>query len=136
MAFNDIVSLSVIGLYSSYLLCCSLFLWRRCTSSIKPHSDSVTVIGPGRLHWGVWRIPGVFGIGNNIFACLYLVLLVFWSVWPPSTPVTPATMNFSVLIWGATLLFAVLWYMAVARKVYKGPIVEVQLETSLVTQRM
>ena len=86
------------------------------------------MIGPGRLYWGVWRIPGVLGIANNIFACLYLILLIFWSFWPPATPVAPSTMNFAVLIWGSLIIFAVGWYFAVARKTYKGPVVEVQLE--------
>ena len=52
VAFNDIVLLSVVGLYSSYLLVCSLLLWRRLQGSIKPFDESTVFIGPGKLHWG------------------------------------------------------------------------------------
>lgn len=34
-AFNDIVSLSVSSLYSSYLICASLLLYRRLTGGIE-----------------------------------------------------------------------------------------------------
>ncbi|KAI1657192.1 putative GABA permease [Daldinia decipiens] len=79
IAFSNIVNLSVVGLYSSYLLSCSLLLWRRLQhQGIKAHdSDSY-----GNIQWGPWRIPGVLGVINNAFACLYLFVLWFWAFWP------------------------------------------------------
>lgn len=52
VAFNNIVSLSVVGLYSSYLLSCSLLLWRRINGSIKPPDSTALRLGPSELHWG------------------------------------------------------------------------------------
>lgn len=79
------------------------------------------------MHWGPWRIPGVLGILNNAFACVYLLVLWFWAFWPPATPVTPETMNFSILTFGAMALFATVWYLIRGSKEYDGPIVEVEL---------
>lgn len=125
VAFNDIVNLSVAGLYSSYLICCALLLWRRCQAgAIQPYDEDTTKIGPGSLRWGPWRVPGLLGILNNAFACLFLALVWFWSFWPPATPVGPATMNFNVLIWGATTLLAILWYLVRGRVEYTGPRLE------------
>lgn len=126
VAFNNIVNLSVAGLYSSYLLCCSLLLWRRLQpQGIMPFNAEVSWVGPGSLRWGPWRIPGIMGIINNVFACMYLLFVWFWSFWPPVTPVTPETMNFSILTWGVTVSFAIIWYFAVGKKEYTGPVVEV-----------
>ena len=85
------------------------------------------MVGPGNLQWGPWRIPGILGVLNNIFACLYLILLWFWAFWPPETPVAPSTMNFSVLMFGGVALFAVIWYMVAGKKQYTGPVIEVEI---------
>ncbi|KAF2230789.1 amino acid transporter [Viridothelium virens] len=120
VAFSDIVLLSVVGLYSSYLLVCSLLLWRRLQGSIKPYNESAVFVGP-------WRVPEPFGTANNIFACIYLALVFFWSFWPPAASVAPASMNYSVLLFGAVMLFSLLWYFFRAREYFKGPIVEIDL---------
>lgn len=128
VAFSNIVNLSIAGLYSSYLISCILLLWRRTQKQgIKLYDPHISRVGPGNLHWGPWRVPGTLGVLNNVFACMYLLLLWFWSFWPPSTPVTPETMSFNVLTFGAVVLFAVIWYAVYGRKVYKGPVVEVML---------
>ncbi|KAI0120315.1 amino acid/polyamine transporter I [Hypoxylon sp. NC0597] len=128
VAFNNIVNLSVVGLYSSYLLCCGLLLWRRLQPRcILPYDPHITMVGPKSLHWGPWHIPGVVGIINNVFACVYLFVFWFWAFWPPATPVVAENMNFSILTFGFMVLFAVIWYLLQGRKEYKGPIVEVEL---------
>lgn len=78
------------------------------------------------LVWGPWRIPGIWGILNNAFACVYLTIILFFSFWPPMTPVTPSTMNYSSLVTGAMLIFSIAYYFVRARKDYQGPIIEVQ----------
>lgn len=41
----------------------------------------------------------------------------------PLTPVvTPETMNWSILMFGSTMLFAVVYYMLVGKKTYKSPV--------------
>jgi choline transport protein len=66
-------------------------------------------------------------VANNLFACVYLVVLWFFSFWPGSVEVTVQSMNFSSVTFGGTVLFAVVWYYVRGRKTYVGPIVEVVL---------
>ena len=130
-AFQNIISLCVSGLFLSYLIVASLLLYRRCTHGIK--EVSISDISPNRaivntsgssLVWGPWRIPGVLGIINNTFACVYLILILIFSFFPSSTPVGPANMNYSILVTGAVVLFSIFYYVIWAKKVYSGPIVE------------
>lgn len=153
-AFNDVISMSVSGLYASYLLPCSFLLWRRATGQIKPHrpSEDRSVAIPARgngdrnashnltlednngdsdvlleeptLEWGPWRLPGLLGTLNNSFACLYCVWVLFWDFWPPTTPVTGENMNYSVLVTGAVIIFAVARYFLGGKVGYRGPLVD------------
>ena len=125
VAFSNIISLSVAGLYSSYLLTCALLLWRRVSGDIKPYSKDANYVGHGFLYWGPWRVPEPLGTVNNVFACVYLTLLLFWSFWPPALPVTPSTMNFSVLVFGASIIFSIVWYVVRGHRHFSGPVMEV-----------
>ena len=130
-AFSDIVSLSVVGLFGSYIITVVLLLWRRIRGDIKPHGSMAigvhTNIAGEPLTWGPWHIPGVFGIFTNSFAVVYLIIVFFFVNWPPVSAPTPATMNYSSLMFGVTMIFSVLYYVFWARKTYTGPVIEVNL---------
>lgn len=128
--FNDVVSLSVSSLFSSYLLSASLLLWRRCTGGIRPISevavtDTVLNVPGAPLVWGPFRIPGVWGIIVNVVAIAYLVIGVFFSLWPPTLEVTASTMNYSVVGTGGVVILSILYYVLYAKGKYHGPIMEV-----------
>jgi choline transport protein len=125
-AFSNIVNLSIGGLYASYFIVCTLLLWRRL-KGIDPYNAHKVMVGPDTLQWGPWKVPGALGVANNLFACVYLVVLWFFSFWPGSVEVTVQSMNFSSVTFGGTVLFAVVWYYVRGRKTYVGPIVEVVL---------
>jgi len=120
--FNDIISLVLVSLYGTYLLACGLLLYRRVRGDI---STGDLPDFPTLYTWGPWRIPGLWGIINNSVACLYLVLLAFFSFWPSFSVVTPATMNYSCVVFGAAIIFSGLYYVVSAHNTYKGPVVEV-----------
>lgn len=146
--------MSVSGLYASYLLPCSFLLWRRVTGQIRPYRASeapnrdVPLEGPNNSHqpvpddssdadvlsekqvleWGPWRVPGKLGILNNIFACAFCVWVLFWDVWPPATPVNAENMNYSVLVTGAVILFAVARYFLGGKVDYRGPLVDYEVK--------
>lgn len=129
-AFNDIVSLSVVGLFGSYFMFAVLLLWRRIRGDIKLYpssADALTNVPGQELTWGPWRIPGALGIMTNSFAIFYIIIVFFFSVWPPMNHPTASTMNYSSLMFGGTMMFSVLYYIFRARHVYTGPIVEANL---------
>ena len=127
IAFNDIVSLAVVGLFGSYFVVAVLLCWRRVRGDIKPYTtDSALTNLPGtQLMWGPWRVPGVLGIVTNGVAIVYLVIILFFCLWPPSNHPTAATMNYSSLMLGATMIFSVVYYFTWARKVYNGPVIQI-----------
>ncbi|KAI9641950.1 hypothetical protein NHQ30_009819 [Ciborinia camelliae] len=127
--FNDVISLSVAGLYTSYLICAVLLLYRRVTGGfqVRPEvSEEPALVNTtgAQLIWGPWHIPGIYGIINNTLAILYLILILFFSFWPPALPVTAANMNYSSLVTGAVMLFCVLYYVTRGKLEWKGPIIE------------
>ena len=126
VAFNDIISLTIDSLFSSYLLVCSLLLWRRCTGTITPHhGGAVNAPGAaGKLVWGPYHVRGIFGIIVNSIACVYITIVLFFSTWPPITPTTAASMNYAVVMFSGVAAISAFYYLVWARKTYKGPIVE------------
>lgn len=93
------------------------------TSDVHP-VEGLTELVQGRFVWGPWRIPGILGTINNCYACVYMIFVIFWSVWPPATPVSASSMNYSVVVTGGVMLLSGLWYVVRGRKEYKGPLVE------------
>jgi len=87
-------------------------------------SSSAANVINARLVWGPFRLPGLLGTINNLYACCYMVFVIFWSVWPPATPVTAATMNYSVVVTGGVMLLSAVWYYVRAKDVYKGPLID------------
>ncbi|KAI2606192.1 putative GABA transporter [Hypoxylon fragiforme] len=124
IALNALLSLAIAALFSSYLLVCGLLLWRRTTGAFQPY-DSSEIMAPDNLIWGPWKLPEPLGVFNNVVACLYSILLLFWSFWPQTTPTTPENANWSILVWGAVVIFSIVWYMVRARHYFTGPIREV-----------
>lgn len=137
VAFNDLTSMSTSGLYLSYMVCCILLLYRRCTGGILNPSDSENANSPvadnaeivntvgAKLVWGPFRLKGIFGIAVNVFAIAYLLVTVFFSFWPPTAEVNTTTMNYSVVGTIGTMLLSFVYYFVRARHVYEGPIIEI-----------
>ncbi|KAM3544071.1 hypothetical protein ARSEF1564_003064 [Beauveria bassiana] len=125
VALNDVLSLSISCLYASYLITLSLFLWRRVTGAVaEPRDDEQETALPDELVWGPWRLNAMLGTANNVFACLYLSFVLFFSFWPPATPVRAETMNYSFLGTGAVMGCSAIYYVFQAKKQYNGPVVE------------
>ncbi|KAI9712457.1 MAG: hypothetical protein M1820_001670 [Bogoriella megaspora] len=132
IAFNDIISITVVGLYSSYLLALVLLFWRRITGAIHDSWSDTLPSEPinthhGQLVWGPFRLPKMIGAIVNAIAIAYLCIVFIFSFWPPAQPVTAATMNYACLVFGATLLFSVVWYFAYARRTYEGPVIDIEV---------
>lgn len=132
------VSLGVSGLYSSYLIPAGLLLYRRCTGGFRmPDSTALPALANttgAEIIWGPWHIPGVIGILNNSFACIYLVIILIFSFFPPAADVDYTTMNYSVLVTGGVAILSTIYYLVWARREYRGPVVEVQHDQWVVNE--
>ena len=95
------------------------------------NADPITVMSDFQLAWGPFKIPGILGIINNLYACLYMIFVIFWSVWPPVTPVNAQTMNYSVVVTGGVIIFSIIWYWVRGRKEYKGPLIDEEVRNVL-----
>ncbi|KAJ3459592.1 hypothetical protein MRS44_015665 [Fusarium solani] len=128
VAFQNVTSLSISCLYASYLIAAVLLLYRRMTKGFTMPSGSdlpaLANTAGAELVWGPFHLPGVFGIANNIFSICYLVVIGFFSFWPPMINPTVDMMNYSVLVTGFVAIFSVVYYFVRGRKEYNGPIVE------------
>lgn len=127
-AFDDLVNLTVAALDSSYLIASGLLLYRRCTGGIVPRR--MALVGndsdDGKLVFGPWYVPGMYGIAVNAFACVYLTIVIFFCMWPSKLPVTAENMNYTALVTIAVIAFSVGYYHFWARRIYTGPVVEVR----------
>lgn len=125
-AFNDVISVGVSSLYASYVLTESLLLWRRIKGDIRhPKQMAGTTWHANELVWGPFHVPGIWGILLNAFGVGYGIIVFIFSFFPQMVNPDATHMNFAVLMTGAIMIFAVIYYFVYARKVYTGPVVEI-----------
>ncbi|KAH7094640.1 amino acid/polyamine transporter I, partial [Paraphoma chrysanthemicola] len=108
--FNAIVSLTVAGFFGSYLTPFTLLLYTR-------------VRYPGRLVPGPWTL-GKWGPWVNGVAVVWGIVVFFFSFWPSQIPVTAMNMNWSCVLWGAVVVFAIVFWFVHGKSVYNGPVIE------------
>ncbi|KAJ5625824.1 Amino acid/polyamine transporter I [Penicillium lagena] len=108
-AFNAIISLTTAGLFTSYEIAIVLMFLKKIKGEHIPY--------------GPWTL-GPFGIAINIASICFLTIAIFFSFFPQGLPVTPANMNWSIVVFSGELILGLLWYAVYGRKVYHGPIVE------------
>ncbi|GAB7352183.1 hypothetical protein MBLNU459_g2662t1 [Dothideomycetes sp. NU459] len=113
VAFNAIVSITIAGLFTSYLIPICLMIRKRLTGE------------DAQLRFGPWRMGKFTGLAVNILSAIYLVISVVFSFFPPGLPVTLQTMNWSCVVWGGIVLLGLVWYAALGRRRYNGPIMEI-----------
>jgi len=106
-AFNAIGSLAVSALLATYMISFTCLIIRRLGNEPLP---------PRR-----WSL-GPAGIFINLGAVVYLLIVWVFIFFPTQTPVTPTTMNWNVVMFGGTMIFAVVYYIAVGRKTYTAPV--------------
>jgi choline transport protein len=110
VAFNAIVSLTIAGLFSSYFIPIALIASKRLTSK--------------DIRWGPWRLGPKLGFVINLFSMCFLAISIVFSFFPPGIPVTLVSMNWSILVFGGTVVLGILFYIVRGHKNYNGPIVE------------
>lgn len=107
VAFNSIASLGTCALLSSYIISISCMFLKR------------------------WRneplLPSKFGLGKagiwvNGIAVVYLSMAFTFAFFPTFPHPTPDLMNWNILIYGAVVVFSLVYFFIKGRKVYEGPV--------------
>ena len=110
-AFNALISVVLIGQYSTYVMPIVLILVRRISNT-------------KNIPFGPWNL-GIFGIPINVLSIAFSFLTITFNLLPPYMPVTSANLNYAGVIFGVMLIVsAVLWIFR-GKRHYAGPIREV-----------
>ncbi|RMD44987.1 hypothetical protein DV735_g109, partial [Chaetothyriales sp. CBS 134920] len=108
IALNNITSLSLSAIISSYIVSIGLVFWRRLT-----HRPLL----PAKF-----TLSRPVGLFLNAMSLAFLLLVFVFSFFPGTVSPTAAEMNWAILIYGAVMVFALLHYVISARNVYDGPV--------------
>jgi choline transport protein len=112
IAFNSIISISLVGLLLSYGTVIVTIAIRRSQPEPLP---------PSFLKW-----PKVVGYGLNIFALCYLIIAFIFVFFPVAPNPDAASMNWSIVIAGGVILFAAIYYVVRAKRTYTGPVTRIK----------
>ncbi|RBR18918.1 uncharacterized protein FIESC28_05840 [Fusarium coffeatum] len=107
VAFTVLVSLSTLGIMSTYLLSIGCVLLKRIKGE--------------QLPFARWSL-GKFGLVINAFSVLYSLFIVILCCFPLTLPVDTATANWAPLIWFGVILIAAVAYVMHGRKAYTPPV--------------
>lgn len=107
IAFNIILSIGSVSLITSYMVSLSCITWRR----IKGLPLLETRFSLGRA-----------GLVVNIVSILFLLVLFVMSFFPPIPNPPPSAMNWAVVVYGAVLIMATIYWFISARHNYVGPV--------------
>ena len=116
-AFNELVCLTVIGQYTSYLLSTTLLLMRK--------------LGQKHVPLGPFQIGYPFGYLVNGFSMAFSVMVVILSVFPPYQPVSAQNLNYVSPVFGSVLLLSLASWFIFASRTYSGPVREVIENTNV-----
>ncbi|OAA67120.1 amino acid permease [Niveomyces insectorum RCEF 264] len=107
VAFNAIGSLAVSALLGTYLISFSFLILRRLRGPALPAS-----------RWSLGR----WGLAVNVGAVAFLAVVWVFVFFPQTATVTPETMNWNVVMFCGTMIFAVVYYFAWGHKCYRPPV--------------
>ena len=91
---------------------------------------SISCIALKRIR-GEPLLPSKFRLGRaglplNIASLVFLVFIFIFQFFPMGPRPTPAGMNWSILMFGATIIFSWVFYYVKGRHVYAGPVAYVR----------
>ena len=112
MGFDAFISLIIASYYSSFILSASVMLNRRLTA---PDCD---------LPWGPFRL-GHSDVPIAVVAIAHSILRAFFSMWPTTVQPNAESMNYCVVVFGAVMIFCLLFWLAYGRKHYTGPVLDI-----------
>lgn len=111
LAFNIIVSLSLLALMSTYSLSIGCVLLRRIRGPALP---------PARWSLGRWGFP------INLLAVVYSSFIVLMSCFPSEPSPAPVDANWAPVIWVLVIILSVVAYVFHGRKHFTPPVMFIE----------
>lgn len=111
LAFNIIVSLSLLALLSTYMISIGCVLLRRLRHQPLPHA-----------RWSLGRL----GVPVNAFAFFYSAFVIVFSCFPVSADPDPADANWAPVVWVGVMIISVVVYLLHGRKHFTPPVMFVE----------
>ncbi|KAK5692864.1 hypothetical protein LTR97_010340 [Elasticomyces elasticus] len=118
-AFNAFVNSAAVTLYITYITPVILGVLKRMRGELIPY-------GPFSL--------GKYRNFVNGFAIVYTLFTSFFLFWPIIANPTTATMNWSIVLVGAVVLFSIFWWFVEGRKSFVGPHIDMTLNQHVATE--
>ncbi|KAH8670667.1 amino acid permease [Ilyonectria robusta] len=117
-AFNAILSMSIIGMYASYMIpiIYMLIFGRK-------------VLSPSE--YGPFKLGSALGPILNVISLVWIVVVIIFSTFPSAMPVTPQNMNYSVVVIAGWLFFGIIYYVGFAKKKFEVPVVSCNVVTGI-----
>ena len=111
LAFNIIVSLSLLALLSTYMISIGCVLLRRIKGQELP---------PAR--WSLGR----FGLAINAFAFAYSAFVIVFCCFPVSVPVALDSANWAPVVWAGVIVISIIVYVVYGKNHYTAPVIFVE----------
>ncbi|KAF6840313.1 Choline transport protein 6 [Colletotrichum plurivorum] len=117
-AFNAILSMAIIGMYSSYIAPIAYMMaYGRKNLSLS--------------EYGPFKLGPVLGPVLNVISLVWMVVVIVFSTFPSAMPVTPQNMNYSTVVMVGWLAFGVVYYYTFGRDKFKVPAVDSNVVTGI-----
>ncbi|PHH91916.1 hypothetical protein CDD83_9783 [Cordyceps sp. RAO-2017] len=113
-AFNAALAMAIIGLYLSYILPIAYMLFNG-RQNLK------------KKDFGPFRLGPILGIICNVISMIWMIVAMIFSTFPSQMPVTPQTMNYSIVVLAGWILFGAIYYFVVARHKFVVPMTDVRV---------
>lgn len=112
-AFNAVASVMIAALFATYILSILAFIRARFQpGGIRPSRFSL----------------GKFGLAINVFSVAYLCFAIIFTFFPTTYNPTLVSMNWSILVFGVVVIFAIIQYIVHGRRIYEAPVSQVRKE--------
>jgi choline transport protein len=82
-----------------------------------------------QVPYGPWRL-GRWGLPLNLVAVVYSLFTMVWMFFPAFIPVTPANMNWTVVVFFGSVLISIVCWFVYGNRSYHGPVQEVDVWTA------
>ena len=112
-AFRAFTTLVVTSFFSVFALAAGLLLYKRMTTPLE------------KIPFGQFNL-GRAGTPLIVISLAYSFIGSFFSFWPAQIWVDASSMNWSIAVYGGTMVVSMAFWLTHGRKRYRGPVLEIE----------